>query len=179
MRSFCYTSFKRTLIIVVVSVLIVAVAVLAFVFMLGVKPELLDKNRVPGLPSDLPEEQGYRSYSAANICDVALCGNPLIDGKEVKLYLTNPASNDVWIRAEIYSVSFTYDLSGKVTAASPDKKLGESGFIKPGEYLESVCLSHKLEGDDSGVYVMIKIATYIEETATSNGFFYVNTVLFP
>ena len=74
-------------------------------------------------------------------------------------------------------MSFTYDTSGNITAASPDKKLGESGFIRPGEYVETVSLSRKLKEDK--VYVMIKIATYVEETGTSNGYFYINTALFP
>lgn len=177
MRNLCYTSFRRTLILVILVVLAVALASFVFILMLHTSPELLDKNRLSGTPSDIPEEQGYRSYSAEGVCDVALCGNPIIDGKSVRLFLTNPASNAVWLRAEIYSVSFTYDAAGNITAASPDKKLGESGFICPGEYVESVSLSRKLKGDK--VYVMIKIATYVEETGTSNGFYYINTALFP
>lgn len=177
MRNLCYTSFKRTLILLVLSVLIIALAVFLFIVMIGTKPELLDESRISGVPSDIPEEQGYQAYSAEGICDVALCGNPLIDGKQVKLILTNPASNSVWLRAEIYSVSFTYDAAGNITAASPDRKLGESGFLCPGEYVESVSLSRKLKGDK--IYVMIKIATYVEQTGMSNGFFYINTAFFP
>jgi len=177
MRNICYTSLKRTILLILLSVLIVAAAVWAFIVMIGTKPELLDENRLSGVPSGMQEKEGYQSYSAENICDVALCGNPKINGKEVKLLLTNPASNDVWLRAEIYSVSFTYDTAGKITAATPDKKLGESGFIRPGEYVESVSLSRKLKEDK--VYVMIKISTYVEQTGMSNGFFYVNTTLFP
>ena len=176
MRNLCYTSFRRTLILIILAVLAAGLAFSAFFLMLHISPSLLDKNRLSGVPSDIPEEQGYRSYSAEGVCDVALCGNPLIDGKSVRLLLTNPESNTVWLRAEIYSVSFTYDTSGNITAASPDKKLGESGFIRPGEYVETVSLSRKLKEDK--VYVMIKIATYVEETGTSNGYFYINTALF-
>ena len=177
MRDLCYTSLRRTLILIILAVLAAAFAFSAFFLMLHISPSLLDKNRLYGMPTDIPEEQGYRSYSAEGVCDVALCGNPLIDGRSVRLLLTNPASNTVWLRAEIYSVSFAYDAAGNITAASPDKKLGESGFIRPGEYVEEVSLSRRLKEDK--VYVMIKIATYVEESGTSNGYFYINTALFP
>ena len=175
MRKMCYTSFHRTAMGLAAFVLVLAAAAAAFILLLGMRPELLDETRRTGSPADLSLEYGYASYSADGVCDVALCGNPPVKGKEVYLYLTNPESNTVWLRAEIYSVSFTYDADGAVTAASPDKKLGSSGFIRPGEYVERVTLSEALKDDRT--YVMIKISTYVESTQTSNGFFYVNTAL--
>lgn len=176
MRKICYTSFRRTVVWTVAAVLALVIAVTAFVILLGLEPELLDSGRQAGVPASVAEEYGYTPYSAEGICDVVLCGNPEVEGKEVRLYLTNPETNTVWLRAEIYSVAFTYDAAGNITAANPDKLLGRSGFLRPGEYVETVSLSRELR--DERTYVMIKISTYVEKTRTSNGFFYINTALY-
>ena len=176
MRNISYTSFRRTALRLLLAVFVTTVVVAAFVLLLGMKPELLDDERQTGIPSAIPEENGYTSYSAEGICEVVLCGNPEVHGKEVQLWLTNPETNSVWLRAELWSVAFTYDTAGKITAASPDKMLGKTGFIRPGEYVETVMLSRELQ--EERTYVMIKISTYVESTRTSEGFFYINTSLF-
>lgn len=176
MRKICYTARKRSILMLFIAVTAACAAIALFIVMLGLKPELLDSERLTGIPSGIPEERGYTPYSAEGVCEVSLCGNPEVEGKTVWLYLTNPDTNSVWLRAEIYSVAFTYDAAGNITSASPDKKLGTSGFLRPGEYVEAVTLSGKLREDKT--YVMIKISTYVEETGLSNGFFYINTALF-
>ena len=57
-----------------------------------------------------------------------------------------------------------------------DELLGKTGFIRPGEYVETLTLDNKLK--DSETYAMIKIATYNIDDGTSNGTFFVNTILY-
>ncbi len=175
-KKICYTSLVRNIIFGVVALLIISLSILLFAFMITREPELLDSKRTVGTPGELPEEYGYSVYSATDICDIAICGAPdIIDGKEVKLYLTNPETNDLYIRAEIYTVKFTYNENGEITAAEPDKLIGKSGFICPGEYVESLTLKKRLSKEQTPV--MIKIATYSPDDETSRGFFYINTTL--
>ena len=173
----CYTAVRRGVLFSIAVLLILAVGVGIFCWMLTLEPAFYDENAKTGIPEGIAEDRGYTSYVADGVCAVALCGNPEIDGKEVKLFLTCPAENDVLLRAEIYSVKFTFDITGKVTSANPDQLLGKSGFLRPGEYVEAITLNDVLTEDMT--YVMIKIGTYVEETGTSNGFFYINTALIP
>lgn len=176
MRSrICYTALRRAVLFAVTALLVLAAGVGIFLWMLTLEPAFFDENARVGTPEVLAEERGYTSYVADGVCAVSLCGNPEIDGKDVKLFLTCPAENDVFLRAEIYSVKFTFDAMGNVTSANPDKLLGKSGFLRPGEYVESITLEEPLS--EEMTYVMIKIGTYVEETGTSNGFFYINTAL--
>ena len=176
-RNICYTALRRNLWLTFVSVLTVSVSIALFVCMLGVKPALFDENSMAGAPEDIAKENGYTNFRAEGVCDVILCGNPVITGKTAKFYLTNPAQNTVCIRAEIYAADLAYDSAGNITDAKPGKLLGKSGFIRPGEYVEDIVLKKGLKADS--VRVMIKIATYDEESGASNGFFYVNTILHP
>lgn len=177
MRSrICYTAIRRYILFSILCLLVFAIGVGIFCWMMTLEPAFFDENAKLGTPEGIAEERGYTPYVADGVCSVALCGNPEIDGKDVKLFLTSPETNEVFLRAEIYSVKFTIDATGKVTAANPDKLLGKSGFLHPGEYVESITLDEPLTDDKT--YVMIKIGTYIEETGTSNGFFYINTALF-
>lgn len=171
----CYTAVRRYILFAVALMLVFAIGIGIFCWMLTLEPAFFDANAKAGAPEGLAEERGYTSYVADGVCAVALCGNPEIDGKDVKLFLTSPPENEVFLRAEIYSVRFTFDAAGKVTAANPDQLLGKSGFLRPNEYVETITLDESLTEDIT--YVMIKIGTYVEETGTSNGFFYVNTAL--
>ncbi len=172
----CYTALRRRILFALAAILALAVAVAVFCWLLTINPAFFDENAVVGVPDGFSEENGYTSYVAEGVCAVGICGRPDINGKDVKLFLTNPLDNSVLLRAEIYSVSFTYDKLGNITGANPDECIGKSGFLRPGEYVENITLDHSLK--DEMTYVMIKIATYKEETGTSNGFFYINTALF-
>ena len=153
-------------------------AATAFVLLASAKPQLLDKNAVIGTPEDiLSEDATYRMFCAEGICDAALCEVPKISNRrDAQIFLTNPESNSVYIRAEIYSVVFIYDDQGQITSYYHDKLLGKTGFIRPGEYVETLRLDKKLSDDSS--YALIKIATYNPDNETSNGAFFINTILY-
>lgn len=177
MSKICYTSLRRTMLLVLAALMMIAVAVGIFLWMLTIEPDIYDENCEVGVPEALPAEMGYSFYPAAEICDVWLCGNPNFDGKNIDFFLTNPESNEgLSLRVEIYTMKVTYDENGKPSNPTPDKLLGKSGFVRPGEYVKTVKLDKTLKEQTP---VILKIGTYLEETGKSNGFFYVSTILTP
>ena len=88
----------------------------------------------------------------------AVCGNVLMDGKQALVYFTNLAENDTWTKLRIY------DESGNV--------LGESGLVKPGEYVQYVTLTKELA---PGTPIKLKIMGYEPDTYTSAGAVVLNT----
>ena len=174
----CFTSIKRIALISLAALLVTAAAVAGFVLLVSSEPPLLDENAVLGSPAEsLPEDSTYRLFCAEGICDVALCELPKItDARDLHIYLTNPENNSVYIRAEIYTVVFIRNEKGQITDYYHDKLLGKTGFIRPGEYVETLTLDKKLSENET--YALIKIATYNPENKTSNGSFFINTMLY-
>ena len=74
----------------------------------------------------------------------------------------------------LYSVKVVQTSNGKDDFA-PDKKMGETGFIRPGTFVESVKLNGLTAGAENPV--LVKIATMNEADRTSNGFFYIRTTI--
>ena len=176
MRRVCYTSMRQSFPIVLAVVLILAAAVLAFLLLLRIGPDYFEDDAVLGTPTVADAETwGYETYDATGVARVTLCGMPEIEnGRDVRFFLTNPEDNAVAIKLEVYTPKFVQKSDGTYEAV-PDVLLGESGFIRPGEYVETVRLDKKLK--DERTNVMIKIATLDEANGRSNGYFYVNTVL--
>ncbi len=177
-QTLCYTSVKRIVLFAIIAALFLAAAVAAFVWLVSIEPAFFDENAVVGSPEQaLPEGAPYKLFKAEGVCDAALCELPEItDSKDLHLFLTNPENNSVYIRAEVYTVAFVRDASGNVVDYYHDELLGKTGFIRPGEYVETLTLDDKLE--ESETYAMIKIATYNIDDGTSNGTFFVNTILY-
>lgn len=105
------------------------------------------------------EELGYSQLNAKEY-EVALCGAPIVQDGKAFLYLTNPDSNKVWLKVRIL------DESGRI--------LGESGLLKPGEYVEAVKLTAIPKEDTS---VQLKIMSYEPETYYSAGAVSLSTTL--
>lgn len=177
-QTLCYTSIKRIVLFSLIAALVIAAAVAAFVMLVSIEPAFFDENAVVGSPTEiLPDGATYKLFQAEGICDAALCELPKVtDGKDVHLFLTNPETNSVYIRAEIYTVAFVRNKDGQVTDYYHDELLGKTGFIRPGEYVETLVLDDALDAAET--YAMIKIATYNIDDGTSNGTFFVNTILY-
>ena len=88
----------------------------------------------------------------------AVCGNVLMDGKQALVYFTNPAENDTWTKLRIY------DEAGNI--------LGETGLLKPGEYVQYVALDKELA---PGTPIKLKIMGYEPATYLSAGSVVLNT----
>lgn len=90
----------------------------------------------------------------------SVCGNVMTEGNEAVVYLTNPAENEVWMKLRVL------DENGNV--------LGETGLIKPGEYVKSVALNTL---PDAGTKISLKIMGYEPETYRSAGSVTLNTAI--
>lgn len=107
------------------------------------------------------EALGYSMLDAMT-WKAALCGAPAIEEGAAVLYFTNPEENQVWLKVRIL------DGSGQV--------LGESGILKPGEYVRTVALHMGVAdadpadfGQAPGLPVQLRIMAYEPETYHSAG----------
>ena len=118
-------------------------------------PPPFDSGAVAGVPA-VPDGLGYSELDC-KVYKVSLCGNLTADGT---VYLTNPESNTVWLKVRVL------DEKGSV--------LGETGLIRPGEYVQTVALT-AVPG--SGTPVILKIMAYEPDTYYSAGSVALNTTL--
>ena len=121
-------------------------------------PPAFDSAAVVGTP-DVPEDLGYSSpYQEGMAYRFSVCGNVKMDGNKATVYMTNDADNDVYLKLRVL------DAEGNV--------LGETGLIKPGEYVKDVELSKALA---AGTAIKLKIMSYDPETYMSMGSAALNT----
>jgi len=121
-------------------------------------PPAFDAAAVAGTP-DVPEGLGYSApYQDGMAYRFSVCGNVTMDGNKATVYLTNDGENEVYIKLRVL------DASGNT--------LGETGLIKPGEYVEAVELTEQLA---AGTNILLKIMSYDPETYMSMGSAVMNT----
>ena len=115
-------------------------------------PPPFEQNAVSGVP-EVPEELGYSApYKEGMAYRFSVCGNVTVEGENAVVYLTNPAENEVWLKLRVL------DEKGNT--------LGETGLIKPGEYVRCVSLSAV---PSAGTKIILKIMGYEPETYHSAG----------
>ncbi|MDO4340614.1 MAG: hypothetical protein Q4C91_21450 [Eubacteriales bacterium] len=122
-------------------------------------PPPFEENAEQGEPK-VPQELGYSLLDAEEY-QVSVCGAPVVQDGEAVLYLTNPSSNEVWLKVRIL------DEDGQL--------LGESGILKPGEYVKSVSLSAVPKEDTA---VQLKLMAYEPDTYYSAGAASLSTTLY-
>lgn len=167
MRRISYTSLRNTMKFVLLGVLLVAISVGIFLWILTIEPPFFDQNLIVGTPQDIPLEKGYGFFEEPDVCAAYLCQNPDFDGKNADLYLTNPMENEgLFIRVEVFTIDIIYDENGKQKGTALGEMLGKSGFIRPGEYVKTVTLDKKLKEQ---TMVVLKVAVYEEETGKNHG----------
>ena len=121
-------------------------------------PPPFDPAATEGTPR-VSETAGYgRIYREGMAFSAWVCGNPPLEGTALTVYLTNPAENAVWMKLRVL------DAEGNM--------LGETGLIRPGEYVESVSLTRELP---AGSEICMKIMTYEPHTYYSMGAITLNT----
>lgn len=115
------------------------------------------QNGVPTVPDGLGYSEVYNEEMAFR---VSICGEIRIDEQgKAKVYLTNPESNTLWIKLRILSET------GEI--------LGETGLIKPGQYLEEATFQIL---PNSGDKIVLKLMSYQPETYHSGGAVSLTTV---
>ena len=102
----CGTRGRRNIRLTALHLLIVALGVAAAVWayhafqpVMFTHPDF-DPAAVSGTPQ-VEEKYGYSTLTVDEEYAVRLCGAPANDGQTVDLFLTNPADNGVWFRAEV------------------------------------------------------------------------------
>ena len=101
-----------------------------------VAPEF-DKLAKEGIPNI--EDKSYTSFKYSDNYVIYICGEPKIADNKLYLYLTSSKDNDINIKVRIYK---------------DDKIVGESGLIKPNQYLDYVDTTSVKTGDKVSVKVM-------------------------
>ena len=89
------------------------------------EPPPFDSAALAGTPSNV-ENESYGPLDATAY-SFSVCGRPTVEDGAALLWLTNPKSNEVWLKARIL------DTAGNI--------LGESGLLRPGEYVQAVALT--------------------------------------
>ena len=116
-----------------------------------------DENAVLGEPS-VPDGFGYSVlYQDGMSFKTALCGKINVVGNMAQIYRTNFEENDVWLKARFY------DSNGNI--------VGESGLIRPGEYVKCVELTKTAKATET---YKIKIMSYEPNTYNSLGAITIN-----
>ena len=116
---------------------------------------------------DLGAIHGTPDENVSGWCDATLegmtysvfmCREIIIDGGKAIVYFTNPAENTVWLKIRLI------DENGAV--------IGESGIIKPSEYVEYVYIS---DTPRNGSTITVKVMGYEPHTYHSAGAVSFNT----
>lgn len=107
-----------------------------------------------------PKIQGQFGYQVldAQVFLVGLCGELIVNDNVVDVWFTNPKSNDIWMKLRMH------DSLGNI--------LGETGLIRPGEYVQSLILDELPQPESS---VVIKVMAYEPDTYYSAGSVSINT----
>lgn len=112
-------------------------------------PPAFDTAAKQGTPT-VPENLGWQELDAQAF-KVAVCGEVIITDSAADIWLTSPESNTVWLKLRVL------DSNGNI--------LGETGLIKPGQYVRCVSLN-SIPDDPS---VILKIMAYEPDTYHSAG----------
>lgn len=107
----------------------------------------------------VPDNLGWQELDA-KVYKVGICGRLLPKGTTADVWLTNPDSNTVWLKVRVL------DEKGNT--------LGETGLVRPGEYVQSVELDTVPK---TGTPIVLKIMAYQPDTYYSEGAVSLNTTI--
>lgn len=113
-------------------------------------PPPFEENAVLGIP-DVPEDLGWTPLDTPNF-SASLCGRIVSKDNATDVWLYNHEDNTVWLKLRIL------DEAGNV--------LGETGLLKPGEYVQSVSLMYT---PNPGTTITLKLMAYAPQTYHSEG----------
>lgn len=146
-------SRRRIAFPIIAAIAALTIAAVTYILVASFSPPDHDKNAKEGTPtpdesyvySSLTTEYGYGLAMAANLYQQE-------DGS-VNIYFTNPAENEAYLRCQIID-------------SATSKVLYTSGYIMPGEYIESL---PKGKAKNQAYEVTVKIYAYTPKTFTSEG----------
>ena len=147
------------------SAVLCAVSVTVMIFALtlgnrkGFTPPPFDSTAVQGTP-EVSDNLGWLPVEASDIFTAFLCGKITSVGQTADIYFTSSQTNTVWIKLRIL------DSHGDI--------IGETGLIKPGEYVKSVTFT---DIPSDGSEIKLKIMAYEPDTYFSAGSASLNTTI--
>ena len=121
-------------------------------------PPPFDSSAVVGTPA-VPDGLGWQELDAQAYI-VGICGKFIPNGNTADVWLTNPVSNTVWLKVRVL------DEKGNI--------LGETGLVRPGEYVQFVELDNVPK---AGTPIVLKIMAYQPDTYYSEGAVSLNTAI--
>ena len=121
-------------------------------------PPAFDSTAAVGTPA-VSDGLGWQELDA-EVYKVGICGKFVPKGNTADVWFTNPESNAVWLKVRVL------DADGNT--------LGETGLIRPGEYVQSVVLETVPK---AGTAIVLKIMAYEPETYYSAGAVSLNTTV--
>ncbi|MBQ4137669.1 MAG: hypothetical protein IJD67_06115 [Clostridia bacterium] len=116
-------------------------------------PPEFDKKAVTGTPDVAEGEKGYSLIDAGGVYKVGVCGEIKLVNGNADVWFTNDAGNDVWLKLRIQDKN-----TGEI--------LGQTGLIKPGEYVKSINFSKSLS---AGTDIVLRVMSYEPDTYYSKG----------
>ncbi len=121
-------------------------------------PPSFDSLAVSGTPT-VPDELGWTEvYQDGMDFKFSVCGNVTADGTTADVYFTNSSEQEVWLKLRVLD--------------EENQILGETGLIKPKEYVKSVSLTSDFS---DGEAVKLKVMAYEPDTYYSAGAVTLNT----
>lgn len=121
-------------------------------------PPPFDEQAIRGVP-EVPSEIGWSELDA-QVYKASVCGVVTVADGKADIWFTNPESNTVWLKLRIL------DADGNI--------LGETGLIRPGEFIRSVSFEVIPQPGDT---IGLKLMAYEPETYYSAGSATLNTVV--
>ncbi|MDO5425337.1 MAG: hypothetical protein Q4F41_16590 [Eubacteriales bacterium] len=115
-------------------------------------PPSFDPAAVAGTPTVDASLGWSEIYQEGMAFKASVCGNVITDGSSAVVYFTNAEGFDVWLKLRILNED------GEI--------LGETGLLKPGEYVKSVALTADVT---DGETIKLKIMAYEPDTYYSAG----------
>lgn len=122
-------------------------------------PPEFDQEAVVGVP-EVDANLGWsRLFKEGMSFAASVCGNVIVKDNKADIYFTSEEANEVWIKLRVLNQS------GDI--------LGETGLLKPGEYVKSINFTGPVT---DGEPIVFKIMSYEIDTYYSMGSITVNTV---
>ncbi len=121
-------------------------------------PPPFDSSAESGTPA-VPKELGWTEiYQDGMAFKCSMCGNVIASGGAADVYFTNSSEQEIWLKLRVL------DENSNI--------LGETGLIKPGEYVKSVSIDADIP---DGTAIKLKSMAYEPETYYSAGAVTLNT----
>ncbi len=157
----------KKIIVPLLTILCIASSIMMIVALNNTKPEEpkfippeFDKSAISG-DINVPKELGWSElYQDGMNFKVGICGNLIAKNDEAEVYFYNNENNNVWLKLRVLDET--------------NNIIGETGLIKPSEYIQSIKFNSKINNGDK---IKLKIMAYEPETYYSEGSIVLNTTI--